>query len=80
MLKQSNTISLNGVDYEVDTESQAQVHMINQIASIEQKMNKLKLEVEELSMAHQGYGIKLEEMLKADKEKPVEEEKFEDTE
>ena len=63
MIKQSNTITVNGKEHEVDTTNPMQVHLINQIGAIEQKKNNLRLELELLEMAHHGYSTKLEEAL-----------------
>ena len=53
--EQANVISINGTDHDVDTMSNEQKHIINQIKVCQAKANSLKAELQIFEVSLQGF-------------------------
>tara|TARA_R110000744_G_scaffold81047_2_gene159307 strand:+ start:664 stop:897 length:234 start_codon:yes stop_codon:yes gene_type:complete len=53
--EQPNVISINGTDHDVDTMSNEQKHIINQIKVCQAKANSLKAELQIFEVSLQGF-------------------------
>jgi hypothetical protein len=53
--EQANVISINGTDHDVDTMSNEQKHIINQIKVCQTKVNSLKAELQIFEVSLQGF-------------------------
>ncbi len=53
--EQTNVISINGTEHDVDTMSNEQKHIINQIKVCQAKVNSLKAELQIFEVSLQGF-------------------------
>jgi len=66
---EENTITVDGVDYDIDSLSDKSKHCINQIKNLKEKIQKASMELEQLDVAYNSYSeILLSEIKSKDKE------------